>query len=208
MEKSTKLTHYSSPFSPAYWRGALETFRSTRMLVLAAMFVAIEVIIGSFYIRVVPFGLGNVRVYFTFFVVALAAYIYGPILGSVAAVVADCIGAMLAGEGFYPGYTLTAVLTALVFALFLFRARVTVFRLFVAKLIGNIFINIGLNALWDIVYYGKSGYLGMLALRLPKNLVLLPFEVLALVLFFQLMLPILPRFGLAPKQSSKRIPLI
>ena len=78
---------YPSPFSPAYWRRAAGELRSLRMLILAAVFVALEVVISSFF---VPVG-ENLRIYFKFLVTALGASIYGPVLALCTGLVGDLV---------------------------------------------------------------------------------------------------------------------
>ena len=190
------------PWSPAWWRSALAEMRSFRTMVLAALLLALRIVVSSFFI---PLG-DNLRIFFSFFVTGLASIIFGPFWALLYGMASDLLGYFLHPTGgFFPGYVLTAMMGAFVYALFLYRARITVLRVFLCKLAVNLLVNVGLGALWSSMIYGK-GYYYYLAKSLVKNLLLLPVETALLLLFFSLMLPILSRSGLTPPQPGKRIP--
>lgn len=106
---------------------------------------------------------------------------------------------------FFPGYTLTAMAGSFVYALFLYRARITVRRIVLCKLCVNLLVNVGLNCLWSAMLYSK-GYLFYLGQSLAKNLLMLPVEVVILLTFLRIMLPVLSSAGLTPPQPTKHIP--
>ena len=91
---------------------------------------------------------------------------------------------------FFPGYTLTAMAGSFVYALFLYRARITVRRIVLCKLCVNLLVNVGLNCLWSAMLYSK-GYLFYLGQSLAKNLLMLPVEIVILLTFLRIMLPVL-----------------
>ena len=188
---------YLSPFSPAYGRRAAGELRSLRMLILAAVFVALEVVISSFF---VPVG-ENLRIYFKFLVTALGASIYGPVLALCTGLVGDLVGALVHPSGpFFPGYTLSSMLGSFFFALFLYRTRITVIKLFLSKALVNLLVNLLLGSLWSMMLMGKAFYY-YFAKSLVKNLAMLPVEVALLVLLFGVMLPILNRAGFGTGQA-------
>lgn len=190
------------PWSPAWWRSALAELRSFRTMVLAALLLALRIVVSAFFI---PLG-DNLRVYFSFFVTGLGSVVFGPFWALLYGFGSDVLGYLIHPTGgFFPGYVLTAMLGALCYALFLYRARITVLRLFLCKLCVNLLVNVGLGALWSSILYGK-GYYYYLAKSIVKNLLLLPVETALLVLFLSLMLPIMARSGLVPAQPGRRIP--
>ena len=95
---------------------------------------------------------------------------------------------------YFPGFTLTAVVAGLFWGLWLYPRRVSVWRAIGAKTCINLFCNIGLNTLWLMMTGGKAMSV-LLALRVPKNLLILPVEIvllyfgMKLVLRFYKMLP-------------------
>lgn len=193
-----------SVFSAAYWRSAAAECHKLNRLTLAALAIALSVVIGSFSIPVAV----NLHISFNFLVVALGSMIYGPLVGLIAGAVIDIIGYILHPFGaFFPGYTLSSMLGCLIYALFLYRSRISVLRLFLAKLIVNFGINVGLGCLWSAMLMGK-GYLLFLANSLIKNMVMLPIETFMLAVLLQILLPALTRLHLVPVQHRNHISLI
>ena len=184
---------FKSPFCAQYWREAKKSLKSLRLLVLAALLVAGRVAITGFPIMVGE----NLKISFGFFLNALGSLIYGPYVGILTGFATDILGVILHPMGpFFPGYTLTAMAGSFVYALFLYRAR---------KLCVNIFVNVGLNCLWSAMLYSK-GYLFYLGQSLFKNLLMLPVEIVILLTFLRIMLPVLSSAGLTPPQPTKHIP--
>lgn len=200
MSNSPQLSLFSHPFSLAYWRAAAGELKKPKILVLAALFIGLDIAIGAFFIPV-P-GAQNLRIYFTFLVKGLGGMIYGPVVGILSGFVGDLIGYMLFPSGpFFFGYTLTAMLSGLTYALFFYRVRVGLLRIIFCKLSVNLFINVCLGSVWSAMLYAK-GYLYYLSSSIVKNLLLLPAEILLFVLFFGCMMPILIRAKLVPPGIS------
>ena len=143
----------------------------------------------------------GLRVSISFLIVALEASIVGPAAGIVSGAVTDLVSFVLFPDGaFFFGYTITAMLGELIYALFLYQKKITWQRLFLSKLLNNYLINVLLGSLWSAILYSK-GYYWYLARSAVKNTILLPFEVLALAALFKLLLPVLQKRGWITKQS-------
>lgn len=191
---------FVSPFTGNYWRCAAREFRSPRMLVFAALMLALRIVLGML---IVPVG-DNLRMLFKFIPDCIGAMIYGPFMGMCVGGLGDILGYVIFPTGaFFPGYTVSAILTNLVFALFLYRRDISYLRLFLARLVTNVVINVGLGSLWSYTLYGK-GYLFYAAKSIVKNLVLLPVEVVILIALITLLLPVMNSLSLTPKQDSIR----
>ncbi len=206
MQKNTmSSTLYRTPFSAAYWKQAAADAKNIRMLTLAALLIALRLILSNFYIPVAQ----GMNIYFGYLLNALGAAIYGPIMGIITGFVVDILGFILTPSqyGFFFGYTITAMAGSFLYALFLYRTRVSIVRIALAKAAVNVFVNILMGALWSSMLFSK-GYLYYMARSVVKNVVMLPVEILLLYLFFQVMLPILSQMRLAPAQPGKRIPFI
>ena len=189
----------SSSFSPTYWRSALGEVKSLRRLVFAALICALYVVVGSLFITVGD----NLRVKFTFFFTAVGAAVYGPVLAVLVGAVSDILGYVIFPNGaYFPGYTLSAMVGALIYALFLYRKRITVLRLFLSKFLVNYLVNVGLGCLWSQIQFGK-GYLYYAATSFIKNTLLLPMEVILLSALFAVLLPAFSRLGLLPSHEKK-----
>ena len=146
----------------------------------------------------IPLGDSSLRIYFTFFIIALGASVYGPLMAVVAGCAADLLSFAIAPSGpFFPGYTLSSMLGGLIYGLFLYRRDLSVVRVFLCKLTINVLVNMLLGSLWNSMMMGKAFYY-YLAKSVVKNLVLLPLETALMVLIFRLMNPLLIHLRLIP----------
>ena len=197
-------TLFRTPFSGAYWKQSIADSKSIRMLTVAALLIALRLILKNFNI---PISQGQ-NIYFGYIFNAIGAMIYGPVMGVLTGFVVDILGFILfpSPYGFFFGYTITAMAGSFIYALFFYRTKITVLKIALAKLSVNVFVNIGLGALWSSMLYGK-GYFYYLAKSVVKNVVMLPVEIFLLYFFLQLMIPILTRMQLIPKQPAAKIPL-
>lgn len=181
-------------FSHTYWRTAAAEVKDLKQLVFAALICALSIVVGALYVVVGD----NLRVYFTFFITSVGCAVYGPIMGMLVAVVTDTLNFLLFPSGpYFPGYMLGEMVAALIYGLLLYRRRITVLRLFGAKLLVNYIVNVALGCLWSQMLY-KNGYLYYLVKSLIKNSLMLPLEVIALAALFAVLLPVFSRFGLLP----------
>ncbi|MDP4108919.1 MAG: folate family ECF transporter S component [Bacillota bacterium] len=180
-----------SPFCREYWKSAAKELKKPGSIVFAALMVSLSVAVGSFFI---PVGI-NLRIYFTFIASAAGAAVYGPVVALIYGVAADLVGFLIHPTGaFFPGYTLSTMLSAFIFALFFYKSRITVIKVFFAKLTVNLLINVGLGALWSSILFGK-GYYYFLAKSIVKNVLMLPFEVVILMLILNYILPTVQNRG-------------
>ena len=195
-------TLYKTPFSAAYWRDALADFRSLRSLIFASLMIAACMALG----RIPSFQImpGVKLVSWGYLARSLCGLVCGPVTGIVFGVAEDTLGFFLnsTGEPYFPGYALDTALGVLIYALFLYRAQVSVLRIFLAKLCNNVLINIILSSLWASMW-SDGGFLFYASTKVVTNFVRLPFEVLILTVLYAAMLPILRRTGFLPDQAAK-----
>lgn len=204
MNKTSPMNLYATPFSAAYWREAANSLRNVRCLVFAALMVAAANILSQFSI---PVG-ESLKISFGFLARATCALVCGPVLGVTYGFVEDILSYVLKPSGvFFPGYTLTTMLGMLIYALCFYRAKLTVTRIFMAKLLTNV-MNVFLGSVWSAVLYSK-GYLYYMTSSAVKNTALLIPQTLMLLVLFQALIPILQRMGgIVPTQVQGRIRLI
>lgn len=189
---------YRTPFSPSYWRDAVAEFRKPRTMVFSALMIAACVALS--YVPSIPITDG-VRVTWGFLARALCALVGGPVNALVFGLAEDTISFLMNPSGpYFPGYALTTMLGTMVYALFLYRARVTVLRIFLAKLCNNI-LNVALGSLWSAILYSK-GYLYYVSTRAVTNSIMLPVQTVMLVVLFAALLPVLSQLGMLSKQAN------
>ena len=167
---------------------SLHELKSTRCLALTALLIAINIALDllGLTIKLPP----NLRIGFGFLCNAAVGMLFGPVVGMMAGVCTDVLG-YFAGNltmgAYFPGYTLTAITAGLFWGLWLYPRKLTVWRALGAKACINLFCNIGLNTLWLTMTGGKA--MGaLLALRVPKNLLMLPIETVLLYFGVKLVL--------------------
>lgn len=200
MQSSSALFGTFSPLTPAYWADARAQLKNVRMLTLAGIITAASIVLESFPIYLLGTSL---KIYFSFLVISLGCYVYGPAVGILVGFANDTLGFLISsfGEPYFPGYLITAMLSGLIYGTLLYRQRITVLRLVVVRLIINYGSNVLLGSVWKAMLYGK-GYYYYFTTGLIKNTTMLPIEVLLMVLMFQLALPALVRSGLLPKEVA------
>lgn len=200
MQSSSALFGTFSPLTPAYWADARAQLKNVRMLTLAGIITAASIVLESFPIYLLGTSL---KIYFSFLVISLGCYVYGPAVGILVGFANDTLGFLISsfGEPYFPGYLITAMLSGLIYGTLLYRQRITVLRLVVVRLVINYGSNVLLGSVWKAMLYGK-GYYYYFTTGLAKNTIMLPIEVLLMVLMFQLALPALARSGLLPKEVA------
>ena len=200
MQSSSALFGTFSPLTPAYWADARAQLKNVRMLTLAGIITAASIVLESFPIYLLGTSL---KIYFSFLVISLGCYVYGPAVGILVGFANETLGFLISsfGEPYFPGYLITAMLSGLIYGTLLYRQRITVLRLVVVRLIINYGSNVLLGSVWKAMLYGK-GYYYYFTTGLIKNTTMLPIEVLLMVLMFQLALPALARSGLLPKEVA------
>ena len=150
-------------------------FKKVTTITTCAMFGALSVVLGYYSFKITP----NLKIGFGSIPNMLVDYLFGPVVGMMAGVCTDVLGYFagnLSMGAYFPGYTLTAVVGGLIWGLWLYPRKITVWRAIGAKACINVFCNICLNTLWLTITGGKAMSL-LLVTRVPKNLILLPLEI-------------------------------
>ncbi len=191
--KSTAL--YAHPFSRQYWKDAAAELKDTRMLVVAALMIALRVALKMVYIPLAP----SVRINTAFIANATGAMIFGPVMAALAAIVSDFLGVMLSGEPYFLPMVLTEIAGSVIFALFFYRAKITPIRVMLSRFCTCFFVNILLQTPLKMLYYqiilGGKTYI----LTIPhilKNLFAFPLESVILTLLLSLIQPVTYRMKL------------
>ena len=198
MQSSSALFGTFSPLTPAYWADARAQLKNVRMLTLAGIITAASIVLESFPIYLLGTSL---KIYFSFLVISLGCYVYGPAVGILVGFANDTLGFLISsfGEPYFPGYLITAMLSGLIYGTLLYRQRITVLRLVVVRLIINYGSNVLLGSVWKAMLYGK-GYYYYFTTGLVKNTTLLPVEVVLTLL----VLGLAERQGLDKKYLHKK----
>ena len=200
LEKSTAV--YKTPFSKGYWRDAVMELKDTKMLVFAALIIALRVALKTLVkIPLAP----NLDITPAFLANALGAMVYGPIVGGLSAMISDVLGVLLRGDTYFLPYVLTEISGSVIFAMFFYRQKITPTRVILSRFCICLFVNILMQTPIDILFqkvmYGKSTYVLTLP-RIFKNLYMFPIESVVLTVFLRVMQPITTRMRLTYVKSE------
>lgn len=207
MARQVKSTAtYRTPFSPGYWRDAAAEMKSTKTLVIAALMIALRVATKGIAVPIAP----NLKLFnAASFINALGAMIIGPVVCIPAAFLSDFLGVLIwegLGTYFLP-YALTEVASSLIWALLLYRAKPTTWRVMLGRFSICIFVNVllgtGIDMLWQMYFYGNAT-MALTIPRIAKNTFMFPIETVAMTFFLGLMVPITNRMGLTYSGSTAK----
>lgn len=143
---------------------------STETIVVAACMIALEVVLS----KLVSINISFLRIGFGFLPILILAILYGPIVSGLAYAIGDLIGAFLFPTGaFFPGFTVTAALTGVIYGLALYNKKITIPRALIANSLVCVLCNLLLNTFWLTFILGKGFYV-LLVSRTLKELVAIP----------------------------------
>lgn len=185
---------FKTPFCREYWQLAFAEFKDTRMIVFAALILALRVAVKPLSIPVA----GDLKEGIGFIVNAFGSMIYGPIVALLSGALSDTLGYLLYPSGVYfPAYMITEMAGSFVFALFLYRAEITVPRLLLCRFSICLFVNVVLSYpihvwYWNVVM-GKA--YSMAIVQVVKNVALFPIETVILAIIFRALIPPFQRLG-------------
>ena len=133
---------------------------ATHRIVLMAMLAATQIVLS----RWLSINLWNLKIGFAFVPIAMAGMLLGPVGAGLTGAVADIIGATLFPSGaFFPGFTLTAFITAFGYGFFL-QKKQSMTNILAAVLFSEIVGTICLNTLWISILYGTP----FIAVMIPR----------------------------------------
>ena len=179
------------------FRESARELRRVRSLTLAAMLLAIQVLLG--FVASIPIG-PNIRISFGYLALSSAGALLGPAVAPINGALADIIGFLLKPTGpYFPGFTITGIVSGLIYGLMLYRRDITLTRLLVTKLLIDVICNLLLNTLWLNMLYGKAFFV-LLPGRALKNLLQYPVDVL---LMYPVMKKVIPLVRKNMSQASR-----
>lgn len=145
----------------------------TRKLCIAALLTAAAIVLS----RLVPvINFWSTKIDFSFAAVMLAACILGPVGGLAVGGLADLIGAILFPIGaYFPGFTVTAAITGLVFGLLLYK-KCNLVRIIIAVVSTQLVCGLLLNTWFISILYTKA-FTALLVTRLVQFAVMSAVEI-------------------------------
>lgn len=173
-------------FTGRYWREAARQTRDVRVLVFAALILALRVAVKVLKIQLAP----GLSLTFDCYVNSLGSMVYGPVVALMVGAASDTLGCILfPGSPYFFPFIFVEMASGFIFALFLWRRRISPGRVLLSKFTVNLICNIIMTSVimkWDYYFfYGiekAEAYNVINLVRIAKNLVLFPLEATLIVL--------------------------
>lgn len=161
---------------------------NVKAMSIMALLVALNIVLS----QTLTIHTWNLKIGFNFIPVAVAAMMYGPIAGGLVNALGDIVSAIAFPVGpYFPGFTLTAALTGIVFGLFL-KKKPTVAKIAISVLIVQMFIGWFGNTYFIHVLYG-SPYEALFISRIPQCLGMSIVQVVCIFAMNSKLIPVLKR---------------
>ena len=149
---------------------------NVRKLVQVALLIALEIVLSRFCSISTPI----VKIGSAFLPLAMVGMLYGPAYAGAAGAISDFLGAILFPIGpYFPGFTLTNMLTGVTFGLLLYHREKSWLRIGIAVAVTTIGLSLCLNTFWLYIITGK-GYLALLPPRILQNVLMAPIEIMGI----------------------------
>lgn len=166
------------------------TNRHLTILACSALLIALDIILTRFLAINTQF----LRISLGMIPVAVAGMAFGPLWGGLVGAIGDILGMLIFPSGaYFPGFTVTAALTGIVYALFVYKKEAKVISIALASVIVCIGLNLLLDTLWLNIMYG-SGFLAILPARAVKCIINIPIYTIILHLLWTKVLTRIPGF--------------
>lgn len=137
-------------------------------LVFLALLVAINIILQK-----ISFGPTYLKVGLGFIGSTLLGYYFGPLWGGIGAGASDLLSSAIFGQegGFFPGFTLSAIVAAVIYGLFLYKKDVKIWRIVASTILVTIIVNIAMNTYWIHIMYGLNFKAALISRLMKESIV-------------------------------------
>ena len=193
---------------------SFQELRSLRCLAITALFIAMNITLDLLKLRI---DLPGMRIGVGFLTNASIGMLYGPAVCMMMGFCTDVLGFLMnpgtGGGGYFPGYTLTAIVAGAIWGVFLYRpdarpsdgslrARLRFpLRTFAARLLITVVCNVGMNTLWLSITGDGALWLPLALTRLPAQMLYFPMQYLLLLV----VLPLVQRLYWTAVPSSRPV---
>lgn len=148
----------------------MQKISKTTAVVISGLLIAIATLLSFTNLPINNF----LQIRFTSIPFAVAGFILGPAYAGVIGGIADVLGHFSRPTGpFFPGFTLSNIVTGIIFGLMLYKKKPVVWRVLIATILNAVIVGLLLNTLWLSMLYGK-GFLPLISTRIVKELIMIP----------------------------------
>lgn len=126
-------------------------------LAAIAMLLALRVVLGFFANGTLAFFGNNVKLSGAFLPIAVTGVMFGPIPAAIVGALGDIISFLINPTGtYFPGFTISGLLTGIIFGIAFYKNNVTVTRTIIAWVANMLIVETFLAAYWLYVLYGAG----------------------------------------------------
>ncbi len=155
-----------------YIQESFNEFKNTKSLTTVALLGAAGVIISMFTININQF----LVISFASVTHGVSGMLFGPFLTGFTAIFLDVLKYLLNPNGpFFPGFALNELIIGFIYGFMFYKKEISVKRVFIARIIIVIIINIFLTPLWLSILYGQA-FEVLASMRIIKNIIMLPID--------------------------------
>ncbi len=127
--------------------------KKLKTIVITALLIAVGIVLGQFSIQLTE----TTKIGISFIATQMTANLFGPVVGGIMGGVADVLKFIIKPTGpFLIGYTISAILGPVIYGMILYKKPISFWRIFIAKTIVAIFINLLLGTFWSYHYFGAA----------------------------------------------------
>ena len=148
------------------------------ILTCLALLTAMQIVLARYF--AIPVS-ESIRFSFSFIPVVIAARRFGVVGGMLVYGLGDFLGAIIfpTGGAYFPGFTLTAVISGLIYGLYLGKKSSSL-RIILSVLTSQILCTLVMNSYWVSTLYG-SDFWAVLVSRVPQSLVMSVLQIIFMV---------------------------
>ncbi|WP_444964816.1 folate family ECF transporter S component [Pediococcus pentosaceus] len=172
---------------------------SVRNLTIMALLAALDVVLARYTtIHLTPqFTL----VSFEYIPAAVVSALFGPWAGIAFGLVSDTVGYFSNPVGPYlPIWAISAMVANLIQSIFLYPGKFDWWRIIVARLLVMLIVTMGLNFIWQSIYFGAAAAVYYNSARIISNIIQLPIQVILIRIFGKIAMRTVQRLN-ANRQS-------
>lgn len=137
---------------------SLYEFKSVYSLAIIAMLLALRVVLGIFANLSLPAFGNTVKLSASFLPIAIAGSLFGPFAGGLVGALGDVISFIVAptGGAFFPGFTISGLLTGLIYGFAFYKNQTTLPRVIIGWVVNMLVVETFLAAYWLWILYGQT----------------------------------------------------
>ena len=178
----SKNNSNSKAITNSWSLSSITRLKETKVLTFCGMMGALALVLG--YVATIKIG-QYIRIGFSGIPNQIVDYLLGPWIGAIFAATMDIVKWFVSGDGnFFIGFTITAVVGAIIYGLFTYHKPINIWRIVVAQILVKLICNIFMNTLWLNILYGKA-FAVILPGRIVSNLVMLPIDSFIMYIMLQ-----------------------